>query len=307
MNDGLSRREFVAVSAAAGIGLAAGGRTDAAPFKTTLHKALIVKAPTEKALQAVKDAGFEGVETRAGRATPEQAAAARKVAEKLGVRIHSVMGGGSPQGILAAQAYGADAVLHVPGRLGKAPMPKPWDFDVEFDQTTGHLTRVAKGDNAPYQQYIEGHNKATDQARASVAKLIPVAEKAKVVIALENVWNNLWVTPELLKWLVASFQSPWVRAYYDIGNHVKYGVPSETWIRTLGTLIAKVHVKDFKADRTHGRGGAFVSIRDGDVNWPAVRKALDEIGYNGWMTIEGSGGLSSQEKNKRLDLIIAGK
>ena len=38
-------------------------------------------------------------------------------------------------------------------------------------------------------------------------------------------------------------------------------------------------------------------------NWPEVRKALDEVGYNGWMTIEG-GNLSNEENSKRLDLII---
>jgi sugar phosphate isomerase/epimerase len=42
------------------------------------------------------------------------------------------------------------------------------------------------------------------------------------------------------------------------------------------------------------------------VRWPAVRAALEKIGYNGWMTIEG-GGLSTEENSKRLDLIIAGK
>ena len=301
-----SRREFLASSAAAGVATLAAGRLDAAPFKTKLLKAVIVREPTEAALQSAKDAGFDGVETRANRATPEQAAAARKLAEKIGVRIHSIMGGGSPTGLRAAQAYGADAVLHVPGRVSKVAMPKPWEFDVEFDPKTGHLTRVAKGDNAEYEAYIKAHDRATDAARASITKLIPVAEETKVVIAIENVWNNLWVTPELLKWLVASFGSPWVKAYFDIGNNVKYGVPSEQWIRTLGPLVAKCHVKDFKVDRTKPRGGSFCKIREGDVSWPAVRQALDDIGYNGWLTNE-SGGLSLAELSKRFDLIIAGK
>jgi len=120
------------------------------------------------------------------------------------------------------------------------------------------------------------------------------------------VWNNLWVTPGLMKSLVASFHSPWVRAYYDIGNHVKYGVTSEQWIGALGALIAKCHVKDFLLN-PDGHGGKFVDIRDGSVDWPSVRKALDRIGYNGWMAIEGSGGLSLTEKSQRLDLILAGK
>ena len=49
-----------------------------------------------------------------------------------------------------------------------------------------------------------------------------------------------------------------------------------------------------------------MNIHDGSVRWPAVRAALDKIGYNGWLTIEG-GDLSTEENSKRLDLIIAGK
>ena len=82
--------------------------------------------------------------------------------------------------------------------------------------------------------------------------------------------------------------------------------PSEQWIRALGKLIVKCHVKDFKLN-PDGHGGRFVDIRDGSVNWPLIRKELDKIGYSGWMTIEGSGGLSLEERSKRLDLIIAGK
>lgn len=307
MGEHVSRREFLAASAAAGLGALAMRRVHAAPFKTTLHKAVIIREPTEAALQKVKDAGFEGVETRANRATPEQAAACRKTAEKLGLRIHSVMGGGHPNGLRAAQAYGANAVLTVPGRVSKVAMPKPWEFDVEFDPKNGHLSRVAKGDNTPYQAYIAKHNQATDRARASIERLIPIAEQTKVVLAIENVWNNLWVTPELLKWLVTSFQSPWVKAYFDIGNHVRYGVPSEQWIRTLGPLVAKCHVKDFKIDHSKARGGNFCKMREGSVNWPAVRQALDAVGYNGWMTIETPCGLPLAGQSERLDLIIAGK
>jgi hexulose-6-phosphate isomerase len=206
----------------------------------------------------------------------------------------------------AAQGYGADAILLVPCRIGgkDMPMPEAWEFQLEFDEKTGHLQKVAAGDNAKYKAYIDAHNQAVDGSIACVKKLIPVAEETKVVIALENVWNNLWVKPAYFKSFVASFQSPWVKAYFDIGNHVKYAPPEE-WIRALGGLIAKCHVKDFKLN-ADGHGGSFVGIRAGSINWPAVRQALDDVGYNGWMTIEGNGP-NFESESQRLDLIIAGK
>ncbi|MDD4869189.1 MAG: sugar phosphate isomerase/epimerase [Kiritimatiellae bacterium] len=302
----INRREFLTVSAAAGIGLMAADRLVAAPFKTTLRKSMYIGDPKEETFKALKDAGFEGVEVRVGKATPEEAKVTREQAEKIGIRIQSMMGGaGNPNGLRVAAAYGADAVLHCPGGVGKVPMPEPWEFDIEFDETNGHITRVVKGDNEKFKTYIETHNRSMDSSREHITKLIPVAEETKVVIALENVWNNFCVKPSIFKWLVASFKSPWVKAYFDVGNHVKYITPPEVWIREYGSLLGKVHIKDFKLNPDN-HGGKFVHPRDGSVNWPAVRQAFDDVGYNGWLTIE-DGGLSYPEFSKRLDQIIAGQ
>ena len=179
----------------------------------------------------------------------------------MGLRIHSVLFGWADvnQGeaklaegvahmetaLRAARGYGASTVLFVPCRIGGMPMPEPWEFDIRFDEKTGHLRQVVSGDNEKYQKYIDAHNQAVDASREGVRRLIPTAEKVGVVIAIENVWNNLWVKPGVFANFVASFDSPWLRAYFDIGNHVKYAPPQE-WIHTLGKLIAKCHVKDFK-------------------------------------------------------------
>ncbi len=316
----VTRREFLAGSAAAGLGLISARRAQAAPFKTTLHKALIRGHPNERTLQQLKDAGFEGIECGAWNRKPDQAEQARKLAEKLGMRIHSILRGwvnfnnrGRMGGdirsvetaLRTAQAYGADAILLVPCRTGVGPRPQPWEFDIEFDPKTGHVSRVVKGDNAKFKKYIDAQNQATDMSREAVKKLIPTAEKTGVVIALENVWNNLWVKPDLFAHFVASFQSKWVKAYLDLGNHVKYA-PTEQWVKALGSNLAKCHVKDFKL-KPDGHGGRFANIRDGSNDWTTVRQALDEVGYNGWMTIEGSGGLKLEEQSRRLDLICAGR
>ena len=312
----LNRRDFLAATAIGATGLLAQNSWADAP-KPRPHKAMI-GVPSEAQLREWKEAGFEGMESTDRGASPAKAEAARKVAEKLGMRIHSVMYGwanfnkpASVEGDLktvetslkAAAAYGANTVLLVPCRIdGK--MPKPWEFDVRFDPASGHLQQVVAGDNAPYADYIANHNRSADASREAVKRLIPVAEKTGIIIALENVWNNMWVTPELAQNFVSSFDNPWIRAYFDIGNHVCYS-PPQKWIRTLGKLIVKCHVKDFKLDAT-GHDGTFVHPRDGSIDWPAVRKALDDVGYNGWLSIEDDG-LPLLDFSHRLDLIIAGK
>jgi len=88
-------------------------------------------------------------------------------------------------------------------------MPLPWEFLIDFDDKTGHIRTVAPGDNAPYADYIKAHNHATDTSREHVQRLIPLAEKCGVVIALEDVWNNsLGQAGHLQTFSSASFQSP---------------------------------------------------------------------------------------------------
>ena len=314
-----TRRQFLLTSAAAGAGALCAGRAMAAPkFTTTLKTALIRGLPDDKILTELKTAGYDGMECTAWDTTPDKAAAARTLAEKYGLKIHSVMRGWvqfndekkfdeSLQSVeiklRAAQAFGANTILLVPCRINGMKMPKPREFQYEFDAKTGRVQKCVAGDNAPYADYIKAHNVAIDATRKAYEKLIPVAEKTGVIIAHENVWNNLWCQPDIFASFVSSFQSPWLRAYFDIGNHVKYA-PPEVWIRTLGKLIAKCHVKDFKLNDEPGGDGKFVNIRDGSVNWPAVRAALDAIGYNSWMTIEG-GNLTPAEHRQRLGQIIA--
>ena len=117
------------------------------------------------------------------------------------MRIHSVMYGwanfNDPAAVVgdlaqvetrlaAAAAYGADTVLLVPCRIG-GKMPEAWEYDIRFDPASGHLKQVVSGDNGPYASYIADHNRSADASRVAVKRLVPAAEKAGVIIALENV------------------------------------------------------------------------------------------------------------------------
>ncbi|MBE3087318.1 MAG: sugar phosphate isomerase/epimerase [Bacteroidetes bacterium] len=224
--------------------------------------------------QLAKQAGFEGVEPMSHLDRNE----VLKARDATGLSIPSVCGslhGKLPlshpdpkireEGLAGlkvtledAKAYGADTVLLVPGRVSDT---------VSYDDC--------------WKRSVE-----------EIRKVIPLAEKLNVNIAIENVWNNFLLSPMEAANYVDQFQTPIIRFYFDCGNVLVYGWP-EQWIKILGKRIAKVHIKEFsrKIADTQGKSAGFkVNLQEGDVNWPLVMKALDDIGYNGWTTIEQPGG-----------------
>jgi L-ribulose-5-phosphate 3-epimerase len=142
------------------------------------------------------------------------------------------------------------------------------------------------------------------RSQARIRELLPMAEELKVVIAIEEVWNKFLLSPLEMVAYIDDFQSPWVKAWFDVGNVVLYGYPQD-WIRTLGKSVYKVHLKDFK--RKEG-GYAWVNLGDGDVDWAAVRKAFAEIGYSGSVIAELDGGDEAylRDVSKRIDRLLIG-
>jgi L-ribulose-5-phosphate 3-epimerase len=124
-----------------------------------------------------------------------------------------------------------------------------------------------------------------DAAVAALKRLAPGAEEAGVVLALEN-----WLSAgENLK-ILERVGSPAVRVYYDVANSQDAGHPILDEIRLLGSHIAEFHAKDTKD--LYGKGS---------MDFPAVRKAMEEIGYRGWLVIEGTKMPLGVEKSVRYD------
>jgi L-ribulose-5-phosphate 3-epimerase len=153
---------------------------------------------------------------------------------------------------------GTDAILCVPGWVSV-----PWIPDAEV---------------VPYEL-------ACERAAAALKQLAPEAENLGVTIGVENVWNGMLLSPLEFREFIDSIASPRVQVYFDTGNAVAFGFP-EDWIRTLGSRICRVHIKDFR--RSVGTLQGFVPPLEGDVNWPVVVRALAEARYAGPLTAERS-------------------
>ena len=129
----------------------------------------------------------------------------------------------------------------------------------------------------------ENHDHVWQRSITAIRKVLPLASKLGVRVLIENVWNGFCETPDQMRDYIDEICSPWVGAYFDIGNCRKFGF-SEDWIHTLGPRIVKLDCKDW------GDTEGFCRIGDGDVNWQEVRNALATIGFSGWCTAEVTGG-----------------
>jgi len=287
----IERRSFLKLTAAAAVAPSVLTATAGAQEKKKLYKALIINMlpralSDAKKFRLAKKCGFDGIEAKPMKdlkAAAEQA----KIAREEGTPIHSLLYGWWPpftnrdpkvvgkkieemeNALRCAKVMGADAVLLVPTSVTE-------DFS--------------------YQD-------AYKWSQEYVSRLIPTAEQTGVTVAIENVWNKFLLSPIEFARYLDELKSRWVKAYFDVGNVIIYG-HAHHWIRTLGKRLVKIHLKDFKRS-----GYQWKNLLDGDVNWPQVRKALDEVGYNGYMTAELSGGSEAKltDISKRIDRIIAMK
>jgi len=272
------RRTFLK-SLAAGVAASLEPRPAHAAQASRIHKSVLISMlpdrPTySERFTIAREAGFDAIEMQTIRKADE-AAEIRAASAQTGLRIHSVMNmdhwefplssadpevvnrsvAGMEASLRNAADWGADAVLLVPAVVNPA---------TSYRQAWDRSQRVIR------------------------ERLLPLAAKLKVIIAVEEVWNKFLLSPIEFARYVDEFDSPWLKAYFDVGNVVFYGYPQD-WIRTLGARIVKIHLKDFQLDRPNGRF-AWKNLGDGDIDWPEVRRALEAINYRGYVTTEVAGG-----------------
>ena len=273
MNRPLGRRDFLRTTAAVAAYAMTGSPALAADPEPKLKKAvkygmIQLKGDHLAKLELAKKCGFAGVEIDSPGTGNLDALV--KASKATGVVIHGVIDSVHWNDTLSnpdekVRAKGLAALL---GALQDAKT---------VGATTVLLVPGVVNKQVTYQE-------CWDRSRAEVLKALPTAEKLNVKIAIEVVWNNFLTKPEQLIEYVDSFKSEYVGAYFDCSNMIKYGVPPAEWIRKLGKRMLKF---DFKG---YSKKKEWVAIGEGDEDWPAILKALAEIGYHGWATAEVGGG-----------------
>ena len=300
-----SRREFlknsVVAASAAYLGVDSAGEfsiamtLQAADGLLPIQKGLVFDMLPEKLtfaerMKLARDVGFEVVQAPT---TPDerQAEQIKKAADEAKIRIDSVMNMDHWQYPLSS----GDATVvekSLAGMRISLRNAKLWGSETVL------LVPAVVNAQTSYRD-------AWMRSQHQIRRLLPLAEELKIVIGIEEVWNKFLLSPLEMATYISEFKSPWIKAWFDVGNVVLYGYPQD-WIRTLGRTIVNVHLKDFK--RKEG-GYAWVNLGDGDVDWAAVRKAFAEIGYAGSAIAELDGGDEAylRDVSGRMDRLVIGR
>lgn len=282
----MTRRSVLAL-AAAPFAIAA----DRLPVKKAVEFEMLPRSGSVlDRFQVAREAGFEEIEcpTAPDRAHAEEM---RDAARKTGLRIHSVMNQEHWRSPLSS-ADPAVVEKSMDGMRTSLQNAKLWGADTVL------LVPAVVNAETSYAQ-------AWERSQRQIRKLIPLAAESRVIIGIEEVWNKFLLSPIEFARYIDEFESPWIRAYFDVGNVVISGYPQD-WIKVLGKRIVKLHIKDF---RFKNRVAEFVALREGEINWPAVHAALTEIKYQGSATVElPSGDLPYlRDVNKRFEQILNGE
>ena len=220
---------------------------------------------------AISEAGALGFDTDEARC---QAILAE--ADRLGVKVASVASGqywaralgDKTEAARAAALKDLETMLQITSWLGcKTLLTIPGAVDVFFLPDRERLS------------YDHVHRYATEGIRAA----LPTAERCGVRMGIENVWNKFLLSPMEMAAFIDQFQSPWVGAYVDVANLAPYGY-AQDWLRVLGKRVVGIHFKDFR--KSVGNLDGFVDLLEGDVDWPEVMTAIEEIGYDGPLVAE---------------------
>ena len=296
MSSETSRRDFlkaaVAGAAAAGAVPLAAGDAGASPEKLSIEKGIVFSMLPKQLsypdrFKMLRDAGFQVTQVSTT-PDPREAEAIKKAADAADIRIDSVMN-----------------LAHWKYPLSSAD-PAVVEKSMEGMRTSLHNARLWGSDAVLLVPAVvnaqTGYREAWVRSQRQIRKLIPLAEQLKVVIAIEEVWNKFLLSPLEMARYIDEFKSPWIKSWFDVGNVVFYGYPQD-WIRTLGKRIVKLHLKDFKLSKDCF---AWVNLGDGDIMWPAVRSALQAIGYSGSAICELKGGDEAylRDLSRRVDRLL---
>ena len=132
--------------------------------------------------------------------------------------------------------------------------------------------------NRGIEPVLEGHTEEEGFGWVidSIGDLVGEAERAGVILGLENHWG-LGLTPEGVLRIVDAIDSPWLQVTLDTGNFLEDPYPRLTKLADKTVLLQA---------KTYYGGGRWYTL---DIDYDRVAKLLHDAKFRGWVSLEFEG------------------
>jgi L-ribulose-5-phosphate 3-epimerase len=259
----LSRREAIRKTAV-GLGALASLDLSAAPkprYRLGACDWSVGKSMSPEAFDLARQIGLQGLQVsyntgkdEAGLSDPDTLRSIREAAKRTGVRVSSL------------------AI----GELNRVP----YKSEARTEEWVWNSVDAAKALGAPVVLlafFSKGDLRNDEAGKKAVIerlkKVAPHAEKQGVTLGIESYLS----APEHLD-IMQAVGSKAIKVYYDFRNAADAGYDIYEEIPLLGReQICEIHMKE----------NGF-RLGEGTLDWPRIARAIQDIGYQGWMQIEGA-------------------
>ena len=235
--------------------------------------------PIEKCIDLAAEAGFDGVEVLQVQMTDFSNAAMQKIKRHAFLNGLALMGLSTHQDFVDPDArkrrHNVEQTIFYIQQAHEMGIPTirintgRWGTSKNFDELMA---------NRGIEPILPGHTEEEGYKWVidSMEKLVPYAEKAGVILGLENHWG-LGLTPEGVLRIVDAIDSPWLQVTLDTGNFL------EDPYERLKILAPKTVLLQAK---TYFGGGRWYTL---DLDYKRIAKLLKDADFNGWVSLEFEG------------------
>lgn len=147
------------------------------------------------------------------------------------------------------------------------------------------------------------HDQTIEENVKALRRLMPVAEKYNMKIALENLHNTVSTADDLIA-IVDEVNHPLLGVNWDVGHANMNGLDQYEEITKLGKRLWSLHLHDNGGPpAAHGADWHLPPFY-GNINYDAIMRALLAVGYAGTFNFEADG---PEQRPGRLPLVIDGE
>jgi sugar phosphate isomerase/epimerase len=150
---------------------------------------------------------------------------------------------------------------------------------------------IVNTDEGPKPAWIEDDEEAFMIMRYTLKRVLPVAERHGIFIALEP--HQIYTTRlETFLKLLKLVPSPMLKVNFDTGNCYLAGNDPVEFLQAVVEHVVHVHAKDISIEQSVDERGKVTgtpvgcACGEGVIDWHAVIKVLKDAGYNGVLSVE---------------------